>query len=97
MQKNNIDKKVGLLDWGIVFSFLIMLLVIYIPLSIWEEEENYKDESRRRMEIIVNAQEFYRELTGSYTNDGEELLELVESAIDSTIADTLFLVIKLFL
>ena len=90
MQKNNIDKKVGLLDWGIVFSFLIMLVVIYIPLSIWEEEENYKDESRRRMEIIVNAQEFYRELTGSYTNDGEELLELVESAIDSTIADTLF-------
>ena len=90
MQKNNIDKKVGLLDWGIVFSFLIMLLVIYIPLSIWEEEENYKDESRRRMEIIVNAQEFYRELTGSYTNNGEELLELVESAIDSTIADTLF-------
>ena len=34
MLQENIDKKIGILDWGIVFSFLIMLVVIYIPLSI---------------------------------------------------------------
>jgi len=90
MQQENIDKKIEFLDWGIVFSFLIMLVVIYIPLSIWEEEENYKNESRRRMEIIVDAQEFHKELTGKYSDDGEELFSLVESVLDSTIADSLF-------
>lgn len=90
MQQENIDKKVGFLDWAIIFSFLIMMFVIYIPLSIWEEEANYKNESRKRMKIIVDAQEFYKELTGQYTEDGQELFRLVESVIDSTIADSLF-------
>jgi len=90
MLQENIDRKIGILDWGIVLSFLIMLVVIYIPLSIWAEEDNYKNESRRRMEIIVDAQEFYKELTGQYTDNGEELFSLVESVLDSTIADTLF-------
>ena len=90
MQQDNIDKKIGFLDWGIVIAFIIMMIVIYIPLSIWEEEEAYKNESRKRMEIIVNAQEFYKELTGKYTKNGKELFRLVESIIDSTIADTLY-------
>ena len=90
MQHEKIDKKVEILDWGIIFSFIVMMIVIYIPLSIWEEEEKYKNESRKRMEIIVNAQEFYKELTGQYTDNGQELFRLVESAIDSTIADSLF-------
>ena len=90
MDQHSIDKKIGILDWGIVFSFFIMLIIIYVPLSIWEEEKNYKNESRRRMEIISDAQEFYKEITGFYTNNGEELFYLVEAAIDSTIADTLF-------
>ena len=90
MQQENIDKKVGILDWGIIISFLVMMVVIYIPLSIWEEEVKYKNESRNRMKIIVNAQEFYKELTGHYTDNGQELFSLVESVIDSTIADSLF-------
>ena len=86
-----IDKKIEILDWGIIVSFILMLIVIYIPLSIWAEEENYKNESRRRMGIIVKAQEFYKELTGLYTMYGDNLFELVEAAMDSLLADSLFL------
>ena len=35
MQNEIIDKKIGILDWGIIVSFILMLIVIYIPLSIW--------------------------------------------------------------
>ena len=90
MDQKSIDKRVGILDWGIIFSFLIMLVIIYIPLNIWAEEEKYKKDSRNRMEIISNAEEFYKEITGSYTTDGKELFFIVDAAIDSTIADSLF-------
>jgi len=43
------------------------------------------------MSAIANAQEFYFSMTGNYANNGEHLFELVESAMDSLIADSLFL------
>ncbi len=89
-EKFKFDKKIGILDWGIVLSVIILFLMIYIPRSIWEEEDKLKDISRFRMEVIANAQEFYYELTGSYTYDGQMLFNLVEAAMDSLIADTLF-------
>ena len=42
------------------------------------------------MTAIANAEEFYFEITGAYTFDGEHLFELVEAAMDSLIADSLF-------
>ena len=84
------DKKIGALDWGIVLSIIILFLMIYIPNSIWKEEDKLKEISRFRMEVIAHAQEFYNELTGSYTYDGEMLFKVVEAAMDSLIADTLF-------
>ena len=42
------------------------------------------------MTAISNAEEFYFEITGTYTSDGEHLFELVEAAMDSLIADSLF-------
>tara|TARA_B100001029_G_scaffold179608_1_gene189845 strand:+ start:1968 stop:2741 length:774 start_codon:yes stop_codon:yes gene_type:complete len=90
MQDQNYEKKISILDWGIVFSAIFLLLAVYIPQSIWKEEEQFKKESRHRMEAIANAQEFYFELTGNYTKDGKHLFELVEAAMDSLIADSLF-------
>ena len=89
-EKLKFDKKIGILDWGIVLSVIILFLMIYIPNSIWKEENKLKDISRFRMEVIANSQEFYYELTGSYTYDGQMLFNLVEAAMDSLIADTLF-------
>ena len=84
------NKKIEILDWGIIFAAIIMLFMVYIPRSIWQEEVKIRDEARHRMLAISNAQEFYKELTGSYTMNGKHLFELVEAAMDSLIADSLF-------
>ena len=42
------------------------------------------------MRTISNASEFYKEITGNYTIDGPQMFELVEAAIDSAFADSLF-------
>ena len=54
------------------------------------EEKADRDESRFRMRTISNASEFYKEITGNYTSNGEQMFELVEAAIDSSFADSLF-------
>ena len=42
------------------------------------------------MTSIADAEEFYFEMTGTYAPDGEHLFKLVEAAMDSLIADSLF-------
>jgi len=91
MSNVDLDKKINLLDWGIIFSTLIMLSMVYIPQIIWSEEDSYKRESRHRMSVISNAQDFYHEMVGDYTYDGFLLFDLVEAAMDSSLADSLFL------
>ena len=90
MANVDLDKKINLLDWGIIFSTLVMLLMVYIPQIIWSEEDNYKKESRHRMSVISDAQDFYYEMVGDYTYDGSLLFDLVEAAMDSSLADSLF-------
>ena len=91
MQKQNYSQKINLLDWGIIISALLLVLTVYLPQSIWEEEEQFKKEGRNRMTDIANAEEFYFEMTGKYTLNGVHLFNLVEAAMDSLIADSLFL------
>ncbi len=90
MQNQNYERKISILDWGIIISALLLLLTVYLPQSIWLEEEQYKKEGRKRMSDIANAEDFYFEMTGKYTLDGKHLFELVEAAMDSLIADSLF-------
>ena len=87
---NKAERKIGLLDWGLTISFIILGLVIYIPKSIDKEETYYKNESRHRMEVIYSAEELFLELTGKYTLDGEELFKVVQQARDSLMGDSLF-------
>tara|TARA_B100000959_G_C14806693_1_gene552011 strand:- start:234 stop:947 length:714 start_codon:yes stop_codon:yes gene_type:complete len=54
------------------------------------EEKKDRDESRFRMKAIANASDFFKELTGNYSVDGNEIFSLVEAAIDSLYADSLF-------
>ena len=91
MQEQNYSQKINLLDWGIIISALLLVLTVYLPQSIWEEEEQFKKEGRNRMTDIANAEEFYFEMTGKYTLNGVHLFNLVEAAMDSLIADSLFL------
>ena len=88
--KEEIDKKIGILDWGIVLSLVVLFITVYVPQSIWNEEVSLRNEARFRMNAIAQAEEFYYEMTGTYTLDGKQLFELVEAAMDSLIADSLF-------
>lgn len=88
--EKSIERKISILDWGILLSVIVLLVVIYIPSAIWRQEVKDRRESRHRMTIINDAEQFYKELTGNYTTNGEELFSLVEAAMDSLIADTLF-------
>ena len=91
MHEKNYERKISILDWGIVISSICLLLTVYLPTSIWKEEVKFRKESRHRMTSIANAAEFYFEMTGNYTLNGEHLFELVEAAMDSLIADSLFI------
>ena len=90
MQDNNYERKISILDWGIIISALLLLLALYLPQFIWKEEEKFKKDGRQRMSDIANAEDFYFEMTGQYTLNGKHLFELVEAAMDSLIADSLF-------
>ena len=90
MHGQNYERKISILDWGIVISVILLFLAVYLPQSIWEEEVKFRKEGRHRMTAIANAEEFYFEMTGIYTSDGEHLFNLVEAAMDSLIADSLF-------
>ena len=82
--------RIAILDWLFVFAILILLLMVYIPNQIWIQEKADRDESRFRMRTISNASEFYKEINGNYTINGPQMFELVEAAIDSAFADSLF-------
>ena len=90
MSQKNKDKKIGILDWAIFVSIIVMALMIFIPQFIWEEENDFKSIRRDRMDIISKAEDFYFDLMGEYTLNTVELFSLVESATDSLIADSLF-------
>ena len=64
--------------------------MVYIPQSVWSEEDRNKQERRKRMEIISQAEEFYYELTDEYTQNVDILFKVVEASMDSLIADSLF-------
>ena len=84
------DKQISVLDWFIIFAIIIMFIMVYIPQSVWSEENRNKEERRKRMEIISQAEEFYYELTDEYTQNVDLLFKVVEASMDSLIADSLF-------
>jgi len=87
---NKYDKKIGVLDWLIFFSIIILIIMVYVPLNVWSEENHYKKMRRDRMKNIASAEDFFYEITGKYTTDINELFPLVEAAMDSLISDSTF-------
>ena len=77
------------------FVFILILLVIFIPSIIWEEEDMYKEESRFRMQTVYNVENFHNILTGSYQPDGKKAVTLVNAVRDSVMAE-LSLMVKNF-
>jgi hypothetical protein len=84
------QNKTDLLEIAIIFSMFFLVVVIYVPVAIWEKEEFYEKESRNRMQNIYDIETFYSQLTGDYNLNYLEALSVVNAARDSTVADSLF-------
>jgi hypothetical protein len=68
-----------------------LIVVIYVPVAIWEEEDYYEKESRYRMQNVYDIESFYSRLTGEYNPNFIEAMSVVNAARDSTVADSLFI------
>ncbi len=73
-----------------VILAIILLIVIYVPASIWSEEAAIQKESRWRMKLINEVQRYYKQLTGEYQPDPILAMKIVQAVRDSSRADSLF-------
>ncbi|MDP6168600.1 MAG: hypothetical protein QF780_01210 [Candidatus Marinimicrobia bacterium] len=85
------QNKTDLLEVVIVLAMFFLIVVIYVPVAIWEEEDFYEKESRYRMQNVYDIESFYSRLTGEYNPNFIEAMSVVNAARDSTVADSLFI------
>ena len=90
MLKMNQNKLSDLLELAMVLAFLFLIFVIYVPVSIWAEENDYEKRSRFNMQNIYDIEVFYEQLTGSYSPNFFEAMHVVNSARDSLLGDSLY-------
>lgn len=79
------------LELLIVLAMVFLIITIYVPRAIWDEEDVFQRESRYRMKNVFKVESFYNLLTGSYTEDALWALSVVNAVRDSLTADTTFL------
>jgi len=69
---------------------VLLLLVIFVPQSIWSDEVEVKEECRVRMENLYELEiEFYR-LVNRFPHSPEEAMMIVQAVMDSAKSDTGF-------
>ena len=55
-----------LIELGIVFAFLFMIITIYVPSMIWEEEAEASENARFNIQTVYDIEYFYKILTDKY-------------------------------
>ena len=80
-----------LLELAIVFAFLFLIISIYVPRAIWDEEEKYTNQSQFHMENMFDVQSFYKSVIGEYNPDGLWATKVVNSVRDSLTGDSTYL------
>ena len=86
----NQNKLSDLLELAMVLAFLFLIIVIYVPVSVWAEEREFEKRSRFNMQNIYDIEMFYEQLTGSYSSNFFEAMNVVNSARDSLLGDSLY-------
>lgn len=79
-----------LLEFGIVLALLFLIAALYVPVGIWEEEEEINDLAYFRMQNIYNVENFFSTLTEEFTEDADLAISVVNAARDSITADSNF-------
>ena len=90
MSKLDQKKFSDLLELITVLAFLFLIFVIYAPVSVWSEEQEFEKKSRFNMKNIYDVESFYEQLTGSYNPNFFEAMKVVNSARDSLLGDSLY-------
>ena len=54
-----------LIELGIVFAFLFMIITIYVPSMIWEEENEASNTARFNIQTVYDIEYFYKILITS--------------------------------
>ena len=80
-----------LLELGIVVAFIFLIICIYVPRAIWDEEESFEDKSQFHMENMYDVQNFYKSIMGEYSSDGLWAVQVVNSVRDSLTGDSTYL------
>jgi len=80
-----------LIELGIVFAFLFMIITIYVPSMIWVEEEEAAESARFNIQTVHDIEYFYKILTDDYEPDGLWALNVVNAVRDSVLADSTYL------
>ena len=85
------DKKLSpYFDAAIAVFAVLFIAVLFVPKSLWSEEDALREECRIRMENLYELEiEFYR-LVNRFPESPEEALKIVQMALDSVNADTSF-------
>ena len=86
----NQNKLSDLLELAMVLAFLFLIIVIYVPVVIWAEEREFEKKSHFNMQNIYDIGMFYEQLTGSYSLNFFEAMNVVNSARDSLLGDSLY-------
>lgn len=79
------------LEVFIVLAFLFLVISIYVPRAIWDEEEAFENKSHFNMENIYDVQSFYNDLVNEFNTDGLLAIKVVNSVRDSLTSDSTYL------
>ena len=79
------------LELGIVLAFIFLIISIYVPRAIWDEEESYENKSQFYMENMYDVQSFYKSVMGEYSSNGLWAVQVVNSVRDSLSGDSTYI------
>jgi len=79
-----------LLNWVAFILVIVLILVIYLPSIIWQDQQQVRKKGRKRMSILSRAEQYYYQMTDRYLEDPLLLMNAVSAARDSTRADSNF-------
>jgi len=80
-----------ILELFIVLSLIFMIITIYVPKAIWEEEEIIQNNSRFKIQNLYDVEMFYQTLNDSFSIDGAWAIDLIDAIRDSVHADSTYI------
>jgi len=81
---------VKLLNVLIVILSLLLIIIIYVPNKIWQEEEYFRNIGRKRMSILYEVEKYLNQMSGRYFDNPYLATKLLTAVRDSTRADSNF-------